>query len=143
MLRLAAYLCLLTLTASACSRDSERTVASTPTAPTALAITAGEPTGLGGVSGPAAVSFPARNEALEFRSQLETKYQVGLNRGTSSSAVDREGEVVWLGELRPLPRQWLRSWHRRSTGHRPDRRCRRRSGVWRGAVWRDRLPVAQ
>ena len=98
MLRLTACLCLLALTASACSRDSERTVASTPTGPTALAVTAGEPTGLGGVSGPSVVSFPARNEALEFRNQLETKYQVGLNRSASSSAVDREGEVVWLGE---------------------------------------------
>ena len=98
MSRLTTGLCLLAITASACARDSQRAAASAPTGPTALAVMPGEPTGLGGVSGPAVVSFPARNEALEFRSQLETKYQVGLNRSASSSAVDREGEVVWLGE---------------------------------------------
>ncbi|MSO62670.1 MAG: hypothetical protein EXQ50_11360 [Acidobacteria bacterium] len=98
MSRLTACLCLLALTASACSRDSQRAAASAPTGPTALAVTAGEPTGLGGISGPAAVSFPARSDAFEFRNQLETKYQVGLNRGASTSAVDREGEVVWLQE---------------------------------------------
>lgn len=98
MLRLTAYLCLLALTASACSRDSQRAVASTPTGPTALAITAGEPSGLGGVSGPTAMPSPARNETIDFRNQLETKYQTGLNRSASITAVDREGEVIWIQE---------------------------------------------
>ncbi len=98
MSRLTISLCLLVLAAASCARDPERAVASTPTGPTSLAGAAGEPPGPSGVSGPAAVSFPARNETFEFRGQLETKYQTGLNRSASSSAVDREGEVVWLGE---------------------------------------------
>ena len=98
MSRLTACLCLLALTASACSRDSQRAVASTPTGPTALAITAGEPSGLGGVSGPTAMPSPARNETVDFRNQLETKYQTGLNRSASITAVDREGEAIWIQE---------------------------------------------
>ncbi len=98
MSRLTICVCLLALVTSSCARDSERAVASTPTGPTSLAGPAGDPVGSGASFRPAAVSFPARNETLDFRSQLETKYQVGLNRSASSSAVDREGEVVWLGE---------------------------------------------
>ena len=45
-----------------------------------------------------AVQFPPRNEALDFRNQLETKYRDGLRRGPTSTAVDREGDVVWTQE---------------------------------------------
>lgn len=44
------------------------------------------------------VSFPARNESLDFRTQLETKYRDGLRRGSSTTYVDREGDIVWTAE---------------------------------------------
>jgi hypothetical protein len=45
-----------------------------------------------------AVLFPPRNEALDFRNQLEAKYRDGLKRSPTSSSVDTEGDVVWLQE---------------------------------------------
>jgi hypothetical protein len=45
-----------------------------------------------------AMPFPARNETVDFRNQLETKYQTGLNRSAVTTAVDREGEVIWIQE---------------------------------------------
>ncbi len=48
--------------------------------------------------GTGSVSFPARNEALDFRNQLESKYRDGLRRGNSNTFVDREGDIVWLSE---------------------------------------------
>jgi hypothetical protein len=45
-----------------------------------------------------AVAFPPRNEALDFRDQLEAKYRDGLMRGPTSTSVDREGDVVWTQE---------------------------------------------
>jgi hypothetical protein len=44
------------------------------------------------------VSFPPRNEALDFRNQLESEYRDGLGRGPSLTAVDNEGDVVWTQE---------------------------------------------
>jgi hypothetical protein len=44
------------------------------------------------------VLFPSRADAFQFRNELETKYQTGLNRAASSTYVDREGEVVWVQE---------------------------------------------
>jgi Matrixin len=44
------------------------------------------------------VQFPPRNEPLDFRNQLEAKYRDGLRRGPTSTAVDREGDVVWTQE---------------------------------------------
>jgi len=44
------------------------------------------------------VSFPPRNDALDFRNQLESKYRDGLKRGPTTTAVDREGDVVWTQE---------------------------------------------
>lgn len=44
------------------------------------------------------VSFPPRNEALDFRNQLEAKYRDGLGRGPNSTRVDNEGDVVWTQE---------------------------------------------
>lgn len=95
MSRLFVAVCALTLTLSACSGSDRRTVASTPTTPTDLA--AMTPGGTG-VSGPTAMPSPARNETVDFRNQLETKYQSGLNRSASITAVDREGEVIWIQE---------------------------------------------
>jgi|KBSMisStandDraft_5_1062788.scaffolds.fasta_scaffold355257_1 hypothetical protein len=45
-----------------------------------------------------AVQFPPRDEAFDFRNQLETKYRDGLRRGPTSTAVDREGDVAWIQE---------------------------------------------
>ncbi|MGE0862960.1 MAG: BACON domain-containing carbohydrate-binding protein [Vicinamibacterales bacterium] len=44
-----------------------------------------------------AVEFPPRNEALDFRRQLETKYEQ-MNRAASQSFVDAEGGVIWTQE---------------------------------------------
>ena len=44
------------------------------------------------------VTFPARTDALDFRSQLETRYRDVLRRGTNATAVDNEGDVVWTQE---------------------------------------------
>ncbi len=49
-------------------------------------------------SGPSAVSFPPRNEALLFRTALEAKYRDGLRRSSGQSFVDQEGTVVWVQE---------------------------------------------
>jgi hypothetical protein len=44
------------------------------------------------------VSFPPRNETLDFRQQLETKYRTGLNRAAGATFVDVEGAAVWMTE---------------------------------------------
>ena len=43
------------------------------------------------------IVFPPRTDSLNFRQQLETKYQQ-FNRGASASSVDAEGGVVWTQE---------------------------------------------
>ncbi len=43
------------------------------------------------------IAFPPRNDAFDFRRQLESRYQQ-FNRGFSSSAVDAEGGVIWTQE---------------------------------------------
>lgn len=91
-------ICALTLVVAACSPADHRTVASTPTGPTELAATPAAIGGAPGVSGPAAMPSPPRNETVDFRNQLETKYQTGLNRSASATAVDREGEAIWIQE---------------------------------------------
>jgi hypothetical protein len=50
------------------------------------------------IGGSGAVSFPARNESMDFRSRLETKYRDGLRRGNTTTYVDTEGDIVWLSE---------------------------------------------
>jgi hypothetical protein len=45
-----------------------------------------------------AVQFPPRNDALDFRNQLEAKYRDDLRRGPTSTFVDRERDVVWIQE---------------------------------------------
>jgi matrixin len=49
-------------------------------------------------AGPGTVSFPPRNESLDFRLKLEAKYRDGLGRGASQTAVDSEGDIVWTSE---------------------------------------------
>lgn len=44
------------------------------------------------------VSFPPRNESLDFRVQLEAKYRDGLRRSASPTYVDMEGDIVWTQE---------------------------------------------
>ena len=95
-------LCTLVVVAG-CSRNPERSMAASPTAPSLSALEPGSllgPTSVapGGVSGPMDVSFPPRNDSFDFRNQLEVKYQAGLGRGTSPTVVDKEGEVVWTQE---------------------------------------------
>lgn len=46
----------------------------------------------------AAITFPPRNEPLEFRNALEGKYRDGLRRGAVQTYVDAEGTVVWATE---------------------------------------------
>jgi hypothetical protein len=93
-------LCTFTLVAG-CSRDPERSSATSPTT-----LSAPEPGSLlgptsvapGGVSGKFDVSFPGRDQSFDFRNQLETKYLTGLGRSPAPTFVDREGEVVWTQE---------------------------------------------
>jgi hypothetical protein len=106
MLRHAVTATVLLTFAAGCSRTPERATAMSPTGPSAatssMSITAVRegrtPMGVGGVSGPMDVLFPGRNDSFDFRNQLETKYQTGLNRAASPTSVDREGEVVWTQE---------------------------------------------
>ena len=100
MARYAAFLlCLTAIGVAGCSNHPEQAARSaSPTAPTTLAATAERFSGPMVMSGPLDVFFPGRNEALDFRQQLETKYQVGLRRAGSSTTVDLEGEVVWTEE---------------------------------------------
>jgi len=44
------------------------------------------------------ISFPARNETLDFQNQLEAKYRDGLRREPSPTFVDNEGSAVWVQE---------------------------------------------
>lgn len=44
------------------------------------------------------VTFPARNETLDFRQQLESKYRNGMGRLPGATFVDVEGTAVWLQE---------------------------------------------
>ena len=43
------------------------------------------------------IAFPPRTDSLDFRRQLESRYQQ-FNRGASQSTVDAEGGVVWTQE---------------------------------------------
>jgi hypothetical protein len=96
-MRLHTVVAVVMLAAVACS-SPDRARRMSPTAPSASSPAAVTLNDLGGISGPMDVRFPPRNETFEFRNQLETKYQTGLNRAPSQTYVDREGEVVWLQE---------------------------------------------
>lgn len=86
----------LVLTSAACSSPERGRLAS-PAGPSATVADA-TPMGAGGIAGPMDVLFPSRADAFQFRNELETKYQTGLERGASFTYVDREGEVVWVQE---------------------------------------------
>lgn len=43
------------------------------------------------------IGFPSRDQVLDFRRQLESKYEQ-LSRGLSSSFVDLEGAAIWIQE---------------------------------------------
>ena len=45
-----------------------------------------------------ATNFPPRNEAFDFRAQLEAKYRDSLRRPVAGSYADPEGAVVWTVE---------------------------------------------
>ena len=47
---------------------------------------------------PASAVFPSRNETLSFRQQLESLYRDELGRLQTPTAVDIEGDVVWIQE---------------------------------------------
>lgn len=66
--------------------------------PSSIIIDSPEPVPLPETSGPSAVTFPPRNEALLFRTALEAKYRDGLRRSAGQSFVDQEGTVVWVQE---------------------------------------------
>jgi hypothetical protein len=86
---------LLAITVS-CSRGNDRPVAATPTSPSAASATASI-TFTSGVSGPMDAVFPPRQEPLQFRNELEAKYQQ-MGRPATTTYVDREGEVIWTQE---------------------------------------------
>lgn len=81
----------------ACSREPAQRTAATLTGPSS--VTAADSTiGLGGVSGPMAVDFPAASDPRQFRLDLDFKYQTGLQRPATTTYVDLEGDVVWVQE---------------------------------------------
>ena len=44
------------------------------------------------------ILFPPRDQTLDFRRQLETKYQQSLGRAPAPTFVDMEGSVIWTQE---------------------------------------------
>lgn len=90
---------ILLVVSISCSRENPRTVAATPTGPSATASSPSILTGpIGGVSGKMDAIFPGRNDSFQFRNDLEPKYQNSLGRSATTTYVDREGEVVWIQE---------------------------------------------
>ena len=90
-------ICSVIAALAACSNERSLPLTASPTAPSAFLGADFTPVG-GGVSGRAIVGFPPRNEAIDFRSQLESKYVNGLRRPPQQVFVDPEGEVVWIGD---------------------------------------------
>ena len=60
-------------------------------------IDGGAPGGVCGAPPQGEIIFPPRQDSLDFRRQLETKYQQ-MGRGLTSTAVDLEGAVIWIQE---------------------------------------------
>ena len=84
--------------ASACSQKPSESIAASPTSPSPVAAQSGS----GGVSGPMVVNFPARNDTVDFRRQLESKYANDLHRPSGQVFVDFEGDAAWIGEYQRL-----------------------------------------
>lgn len=87
--------CSVVLLAAGCSGSGERTSRMSPTAPTAGQAMSVE---LSGGTSRASAVFPARDDAFDFRRQLESKYATALGRPASPTSVDQEGDVVWVSE---------------------------------------------
>ena len=81
--------------ATACAPDRDVASSAMLTAPSAFASDNGAGPA---IARPAIVNFPGREEAVDFRRQLETKYATGLGRRPAQVYVDMEGEVVWIQE---------------------------------------------
>ena len=95
-MRLHMVIAVIVLSTAACSSpDRARQTAVAGPSATLVDTT---PMGAGGIAGPMDVLFPSRADAFQFRNELETKYQTGLNRAATVTFVDREGEVVWVQE---------------------------------------------
>ena len=60
-------------------------------------IDGGAPGGVCGAPPEGVILFPPRQDSLEFRRQLETKYQQ-MGRGLTQTYVDQEGSVIWTQE---------------------------------------------
>lgn len=95
-MRLHTVIAVMLLVSVACS-SPDRSRQASMAGPSAATVDT-TPMGVGGIAGPMDVLFPSRADAFQFRNELETKYQTGLNRGATSSFVDREGDVVWVQE---------------------------------------------
>lgn len=75
------------------SRSSSPAARETSSAPASVSLSAAS----GGAIA-AAVTFPPRNEPLDFGNQLNSLYQTTLRRGPVSTFVDLEGYIVWIQE---------------------------------------------
>src|SRR5262245_42295598 len=91
---LVASVFLATTLVVACSRPASESVA--VAGPTPVVVS--DVPGGGGVSHTTVINFPPRSEAIDFRSQLESKYVNGLRRQPQQVYVDQEGEATWVGE---------------------------------------------
>ena len=60
-------------------------------------IDGGAPGGICAENRDYVILFPPRNETMDFRLQLETKYQA-MGRGLQQTSVDMEGAVIWTQE---------------------------------------------
>ena len=82
------------LAATSCSKNPASPTSAIPTAPSA--ITLAEPGGAG-VPHKTVVNYPQRNETMDFRVQLESKY-ASKGRTPAQTYVDMDGEVAWIQE---------------------------------------------
>ena len=96
-------LCTLVVVAG-CSRNPERSMAASPTAPSVSGLEPGSllgPTSVapGGVSGPMDVLVSAPQRLVRFPQPARGRnIKPGSAAGTSPTVVDKEGEVVWTQE---------------------------------------------
>jgi hypothetical protein len=91
--RLLLILATMATVAVGCSRSPETATSASPLAPSDVTLSHTT----GGPWRPAVVTFPPREEGMDFRVQLENKY-VSRGRTPAQTYVDMEGEIVWMGE---------------------------------------------
>ncbi len=82
------------LVAASCSRNPATSTSAIPTSPSAISLPGPDD---GGVSHRTVVNYPQRNETLDFRVQLESKY-ASKGRTPAQAYVDMDGEVAWIQE---------------------------------------------